>query len=398
MAGEKTPGGRRPVPTIDLTASEVASEPEKTADPAASDPAAMRGDESVRPEPPEAPADTPPADGSERAKLFWPISAGVAAAVLLILIVVSGTHMWTVRDDVALLSARLAATDLQLRELAGRPAPPNVEGKVEELAVRAARIEAALARPPATDAALVARIAAAENTTKSLAESIAGLNRRVEEIAAREARADVARPAEGQALDQGELEILAKKIAALETTAKSIEGELAKPSADRALRRAVVAAALQAAVERGDPFVAEFAAAKPLAGDRLAPLEPFARSGLPSVPALVRELHALTASMLPTGTSKPRDGGLLERLQANAERFVRIRPVGDAAGDDPAAIVARIESKGSDLAAALAELRKLPAEQRAPAEAWIRKAEARIAAVALSRQFAADAMDALGKS
>ena len=38
-----------------------------------------------------------------------------------------------------------------------------------------------------------------------------------------------------------------------------------------------------------------------------------------------------------------REGGVLEKLQASAERLIRIRPVGDMPGNDPAAVISRIE-------------------------------------------------------
>jgi hypothetical protein len=84
-------------------------------------------------------------------------------------------------------------------------------------------------------------------------------------------------------------------------------------------------------------------------------------------------------------------------LQANAEKLVRIRPIEEFAGDDPAAIIARIEARAAqaDLAGALAELAKLPPGLRAGAQGWIAKTEARNAAVELSRRFAADAVAAL---
>ncbi len=310
-----------------------------------------------------------------------------------------------------MLAARLAAVEVQLQELAARPSP-NGNPKVDDLSARVGQAEAALARPPAADPALATRLAGAETAAKSLTDNLAALNRRIDEVAtaAREARGR-ADAAAGQNADQSaivaseqrELEALAGRIAALEQAAKAMEGELAKRTspADRAARLALAAAALQAVVERGEPFAAELAAAKPLAGDpgRLAPLEPFARTGVPSVAALSRELQGLIPSLLPTGAGKPQ-GGFLDRLQTNAERLVRIRPVGEAAGNDPAAMVARIESRAAqgDLAGAIAELRKLPAELRAPAEDWIRKAEGRIAAVETSRRFAAEAMEALGRS
>jgi hypothetical protein len=99
------------------------------------------------------------------------------------------------------------------------------------------------------------------------------------------------------------------------------------------------------------------------------------------------------------GAPPPRDGGFLEKLQAGAEKLVRIRPIDEVAGNDPAAIVARIEVKASqaDISGALAELAKLPAAARAPAEAWIKKAEMRMAALDASRRISADALSGLSK-
>ena len=94
-----------------------------------------------------------------------------------------------------------------------------------------------------------------------------------------------------------------------------------------------------------------------------------------------------------------RDAGFLDRLQASAEKLVRVRPVDEAPGDDPAAVVARIEVRAAqaDLAGALAELAKLPALLRARAQGWIAKAQARNTAVEASQRFAADAVAVLGK-
>ena len=73
--------------------------------------------------------------------------------------------------------------------------------------------------------------------------------------------------------------------------------------------------------------------------------------------------------MLRAAGAPPRDGGFLERLQANAEKLVRIRPVDEEPrGDDRAAMLARVEQRAAqgNIAGALAELAKLPAEARAP--------------------------------
>ena len=95
-----------------------------------------------------------------------------------------------------------------------------------------------------------------------------------------------------------------------------------------------------------------------------------------------------------------REGGFLDRLQANAERLVRIRPVDEVPGDDAATVVNRIEVRAarSDVAGALSELGKLPAATRTPAEDWIKRAEAQQVALEAARRLAGDALIALGKS
>ena len=125
----------------------------------------------------------------------------------------------------------------------------------------------------------------------------------------------------------------------------------------------------------GAPFAAELAQAKSLGADdkALAPLEPFAATGVPTPAALAQELRALLPAMLKASGAQAPAGGFLERLQANAGKLVRIRPVDAPAGDDASAVLARIEidAANADIAAALADLGKLPDATRAPAQAWI---------------------------
>ena len=77
---------------------------------------------------------------------------------------------------------------------------------------------------------------------------------------------------------------------------------------------------------------------------------------------------------------------------------MRIRPVGEPAGDDPSAVLARIEVKlaNNDTTGAASELSGLPARVRAIAEPWSKTVAARNAAIAASRKLAADSAGALG--
>jgi len=346
--------------------------------------------------------------------------------MLAIVVALWGIGVFHERDD---LTGRIATLERQLRVLANRPQPPALDqraltelaarvgaaeqamGRLSDLDARIAKAEAAAAAPRAAqpDQALAARVGALEAAIRPLGD----LRQSVDAAgaAARDAkgRADAAfeaaqkTPARAPTVAPAELQALAARVTALEQAAKSIEQKIAVTAgADRVGRLAFIAAALRAAVERGEPFAPELAAVKPLVPDAagLAPLEPFAASGVPRTAALARELSQLAGPMLSAAGAAPREGGILDRIQQNAERLVRIRPINETAGDDPATVVARADAKAShgDLAGAIAELGALPPAVRAPAESWIKKTQAQIAALAVARRLADDAIAALAKA
>ena len=130
--------------------------------------------------------------------------------------------------------------------------------------------------------------------------------------------------------------MLNNRIAALESTMKSLSTDAAQRTAsadDRAARLTVAAEALRAAVERGAPYQAELAAVATLGADQTAtvPLEPFAADGLPNAAALAQEFALLTPSLLQarvrrcarvpsSGTWRP------TRKNSSASRRSRRRP------------------------------------------------------------------------
>ncbi len=448
-SGPPKPPPRRRPPTIDLEATEIASEPASAANTSSEDAARAAPPPPELPPPEVAPVEPSPEPQSapreetyaspprqERAHdtpprrpslgwlppdLPWPLIAAGAtrAALMLLLIVIAGLLP---REGAGAPDGRLARVEQQLRALGDRPAMPALDPKsIDDLTARLAKLESALAsaRAPVTEPALLNRIATLEGEIRALAERVGVLARRSDEIAvsARDARdrtdaalAEVKKTAQAAqaappAIDRKEIEVLAARVAGIERAEKNLEADFAKRASalttDRAGRLAAAAAALKSAVERGDPFPAEFAAAKALAPDpnTLSPLEPFATSGLPSASALARELSALVPALLKAAGSAPRDSSFLEKLQSNAEKLVRIRPIEEVPGNDPASVISRIEAKAaqSDLSGALTEMAKLPPAARAPAQAWIAKAEARLQALGASRRLSADALAALGK-
>ncbi len=324
------------------------------------------------------------------------------------------------------LAARL--TKLEAAEAASaRQSPAPDSAKLDDLTARVSKLESA--PPPASSTAadtgelkeLGARVAAVETAVKPIAGQLTEIERqgaanakaaqeassRAETVA--KAMADVRQvDADQEKSQQGtrtEVTGLVGRLGALETQVKQVGDQVAEasvPKPDEALRFALVAAGLRSALERGEPFTAELAAAKTVGIDPalLAQLGPFASTGVPNVQELFRELGGLIPEMLKVSAPAAQEGSYLDRLQAHAERLVRIRPVGDQAGDDPATVIGRIERDMArrDLAAVLAELDKLPAPAQAIAETWRKKALARQTAGEASTKLVAASFAKLGAS
>jgi hypothetical protein len=315
------------------------------------------------------------------------MSAGLGGAIGALLVLLA---LWLTgalsggREPMADLSPQLAAIEKRLNDLAARAVPATADTKaLDDVASRMAKLESAQAasRPPATDPVVLGRLTATENAAKAVVDNMAGLSRRADAIDA--ALRDT----------NGKIDKLAAMLADVQATARQ-----AAAGSDRASRFAVAASALRGAVERGDPFTGELAVVKPLTPDAaaIAALEPFAASGVPTNAALGREL-AVIVHGLPHAEAQTNSGNFIDRLSANAEKLVRIRPVGEARGDDRDAILSRIEQCAArgDIDGAMAELAKLPSDLRAPAQGWMAKVEARNKAQEASRKLSADAVAAL---
>jgi hypothetical protein len=316
----------------------------------------------------------------------------------------------------------------RISRLESAPPPPDPAkaaadaAALKELTERLARVEtsiAAIPPPAAPDPSLANRLAALEAQMKPIAEHVADLDRqnadnastvqetreRAEAVA--KAMADVNRAdADQDKLHENakaEIASLNARLDALETLAKAVRDQVAEaaaPKADEPVRFALVAAGLRFALERGEPFSAELNAAKAVGVDpaMLAGIAPFAATGVPNPQELFRELTGLVPEMLKVSAPTVQDGGYIDRLQAHAQKLVRIRPAGDSAGDDPAAVIGRIDRDMArrDLASVLAELDKLPAPAQALAAPWRKKALARQAATAAATQLVAASFARLG--
>lgn len=407
---------RRRPPTIDLTATEIGTE-----SPASATGSSQTADGGTR-QGRSGPAAGNPAAGANTGARLWVPALAAAAGVILGAAVIFALSVSGV-----------------LFPQGSTPAPAN--SAMGAIATQLDKIQTQLQSRPA-DAAAAARLANVETQTKALSDSLAAINRRLDEIAsaAQKAgrRADAAaatangaaqnattasaaaktatqdanaasqavKGAVQNSIERSDLDALAARIATLEDSIKALSAKTANSLAgaeDHAARAAVAASALRAAVERGAPYQVELAAMKSLGADQsvIAALQPFAAGGIPTDRALARELGQLTGSLQSThqpSSAPDSGGGFLGRLESNARNLVQITPVGAPAAANPSSSpMSRVDADAAnaDIAAALADIAQLPQSAKTRLEPWVQKVTARNAAVAASRRIAADALAAL---
>ncbi|MBR0729052.1 hypothetical protein JQ636_11550 [Bradyrhizobium japonicum] len=390
---------KRTPPTIDLEATEISTQPQATAaaepevqptpEQATPEQAAVEESKSeeakfeeARPDPEPAHAEaavaSAPASAPVSPWVIAPFSGAVAAAIV---IAVGWMLGWPA--------------------VQAPPAAPQVtSATIDALSGRVAAVEAKAGKP-AADPATVARIDALEKSASALRSDIANLRAQSDKTAS-----DVKSAPRTAAPD---LAALSDRIAQLERASKTERAEIAqqgekiadnKATDDKPLRHVVAAALLDVAVRHGDPYESQLVAARSLAAkpDMLKPLDTFASSGIPTPVALSRELLNIVPKLSPPAETPAAGAGIVERLQAGASKLVRIERT-DGVGNDRGAIVARVTAAAlrNDFAEARRELKTLSEADRAPAQAWLDKADARDAALGASRKFADDAMADLAK-
>lgn len=409
---------RRTPPTLDLEAIEISDETGKLEADAGEKPAAPRA-------------------SSRGAALFSALVAAVVGTTAALLVIWwAGWPGKAPPPPAKVDNAAIDALAARVAKIESRPpAPPADTAAIDALAARVAGIESKAAAPPvaapaapAMDPALADRVHAVEKSVAALRDDVASAATRSQQLAdSRDAleksvaalRNDVASAAArsqqvADALDAlkstpreppppPDLSAINERLAKLEAATGTLSAQFAqreaKPADDPELRRAMAASMLDVSVRAGEPYAAPLAAAKPFAAnpDALKPLDTFAATGVPSTNALNRELLALLPKLSPAAETT--GSGIVDRLQAGASRLVRIERTEAVAGNDRSAIVARVTAAAlrNDIVEARRELKTLAPADRAAAQAWIDKADARDAALAASRQFATEAMAALTK-
>ncbi len=261
-----------------------------------------------------------------------------------------------------------------------------------------------LARLPTTTAksdrdATVKRVAKADPSTltarlDALEKSVASLR---DDVASARAAIDEIKSAPPPAVDTSAID---ERIAKIERATVALTAEIAsapKPDGDdQRLRKIAIAATLDAAVNKGEPYTVALSAAKSAAEDAsvLKPLDEFADKGIPSAASLNRELLTLLPQLTPKPAESAQPSGLLDRLKQSAIKLVRIRRADDVETANIAARATNAAQLG-DLAAARRDVEPLTGRDRAPLASWIDKVDAREAALAASRQFVSGAAAAL---
>lgn len=373
---------KRPPPTIDLTASEVSDSAR-----------AEQGSPEDTSAAPEAAASPPPERDDARPRAA-PLILSVIAGALAALAVLGAAHLagWPPAPAPIVQAAPDAAT----------------KADVAALGARVAKVESDAAKPaplPAADPALASRLGALEKSVAALRDDLAAARAQAEKTTAAldalKAAPAVAPVAVATLPDVSAIEDRLGRIerdtAALAAKAEAPAPAPQPPADDPRLRRVAAATLLESAVRDGAPYVDALAAAKSSADNAsvLAPLDMFAASGVPGAAALCRELLGLLPKSAPKQDAPP-SSNLLDRLRQSAMKLVRVSRV-DAPADDGALARVAAAAKRDDLDAARREAKQLAPAERAPLQGWLDKVDARDAARAAARQFAADAMAALAK-
>jgi hypothetical protein len=173
------------------------------------------------------------------------------------------------------------------------------------------------------------------------------------------------------------------------------------PSLDNAAAQAVVAQSLLQTIDQGLPFSRHVAALETLGADSsaLAVLKPFAETGVPRLSSL-SDRFSRVAGQIAAGDNRAKDGeNFFDRAWRNITGLVRVRPLGDAPGEDPGALAARIESAlaRQNASDALADWEKLPAFAQGLSQDWHHDLKSRVDVETAATTILTAAIASLGK-
>ncbi|WP_028757786.1 membrane protein [Rhizobium sp. BK212] len=259
------------------------------------------------------------------------------------------------------------------------PETAELSGEIDGLKQAVANLAA---NPASTDdGALEKRVAALESAAKAPAAgapadsaNVEALNQKIAELTGQvdQLRATLAQSSEQQTTNGADI---SKRL-------EEAEKKLNEPREDVAVARAIAAAALKAAIDRGGPFVAELDTFAGVAPDdpAVADLRAFAETGIPSRAELVAAVPDVATAIVEAVNQPDPNQSWSDRLMSSAKSLVSVRPVGNIQGESVEAIAARMEDKvkSGDLPGASAEWNNLPALGKQASTAFKQSLEARI--------------------
>jgi len=331
-------------------------------------------------EPPATIRDEPPP--APRPARWWP----AAAALAVVVIGAGGYALWSrgtptsapaaaVPDPV--LVGRIAALEDRLRGV------ETAAAEARQLAGDRAAVEALAARLSTLEGRIDRAIAAAPGPSSvpdSLIQRLDAVEARLADVAARPEAAPAASGPDPN-LDR-RLQAIEERLAALARLDRAVGAER---EAARRVALAGAVASLRTAASGPGGYQPALDAVRALAeGDgavlaALDALAPAAAQGRPTAAALRERFAALAPELLRTPVES--DGSWYGRAWDRIAGLVTVRRVGEIAGDDVEAIVARAEVKlnAGDLPGAVTELDQLPPGPAMRAANWLGDARGRLA-------------------
>lgn len=235
----------------------------------------------------------------------------------------------------------------------------SLDGRIETIEASIEAVESSVTKNPALDA-VKSSVSALETQVGTVSESLSALNKSAASNS--------------------------QTISSLTEQSETLENTVASVKASEKVARSVAVNALAAALENDDALSLPITSIKALVGEtpETSRLEALNEQGIPSGKDLAASLAAFISTVR-SPNAPPKDGSITERFWANARNMVAFRSSGPREGDDPLAILSRVEAsvKVGNLASAKSEWEKLPADVSEKGASWLANLNTRIEAFAL---------------
>ncbi len=328
---------------------------------------------------------------SPRSDRLGSLAAGLAGGVAVLMLgsILQWSGLIGGGDDGSLAATELRAEVDRLRDQVA--ALQSNDGGAQRIDTLAAELEVLRGELGAADDGVDA--AALEERLTGLEQAIAAAGQASTAEAALQAIEERLAALEGGAAVAQVEERVSQLEGTLGEVSQQVEAQAGQP--DAAL--IIAASALQAAIDRGQPFMTELetlAALDPEA-EQVAALRDMAASGVPTRAQIASELNRAADAMVTAERPVDPNAGIWDRLVSSAQELVVVRPVGVVEGEGVPQIVARLEAAvaAGDYQTAISEYETLPEAAQAAGADFIAMVRARATADQLVEQALASALN-----